>query len=273
MTNYQKIHLISDIHGYIEGIETIETELSPAEPLFILGDLFNKKYGDEKQLLNKICELSLANKCHVILGNHDEVLFMMFLNTADDQVTHSELTHDTFGVVTESLKGMFSPQFYAEYEQIRLKFKHYQGALSEAVKAYYHAVTQLCKDEKYQPTYEQIKYLYSVTKDYYEVTVGAQQLMLTHSGIPDNCEAIKIVQHDYQPRNDERMLVMGHLSIPYLETFLKQIPRGLPYSSFTKTYQSSLITISGNSKYNTHSNALMIDDGSYTNLVTISAIN
>lgn len=266
-----KLHLISDIHGYIEGLEQAQDIISSESPLFILGDLFNHKLGDEPRIVKTLCNLIQENKLRLIFGNHDQAMYLMFFQIDDYQLTHFELTHPSLSVVIKTLKTMFSIDFVREYEVIRNELLETDIELNEAIDNYYAKVTELCLRSNYKERYEQIKFLYQNSQMYYQVAIGDKLFLLTHSGSKDSSESRKVLTTKFQKEDKYQLQIMGHLTTPFIEDCLATEKHGLSFDCFTTEYRNSRINIVGNYTYNTYNNTLMIDDGSHTNFVTITS--
>lgn len=265
-----RLYLISDIHGYIDGLNDAEKVISSENPLFILGDLFDHKYGDEQAIVKKLCTLIKEDKCKLVFGNHDQVLYLMLFQIEQDyDKAYFELTHPSIKVVVEALKHLFSTEFADAYEEIRQKLLISDIDIKVAIDQYYSEVNKLCDLSSYREIYQQIKYLYENTYMYIEVSIGDKMFLLTHSGSVDNSESREVLTKSFVCNDKYTLQIMGHLTLPYVAECLKTESDPIPFSEFKDEYSNSEIVVLGTYMYNQYSNTLMIDDGSHTNLVEV----
>lgn len=267
MKNLNKAYFISDIHGYIEGLEQAEEVCTPSEPLYILGDLFDHKYGDEKQMIDLILKMVDEQRCNLIMGNHDEVLFLIFFRILDDKTLCAELSHHSLDKVAIIFKTLFDENFYTSFTNLIEQF-----ILDLDLDNYYKKVTELAMQECYKQTYDKVKRLYESSSRFETISIGATKLLLNHCGSNKRPDCIDIVTANYQTAVDVDYIVMGHLTIPYIEEFIHNIDNSIKYNEFIVNSKFNDLQVSESILYNSYNKAIMIDDGSHTNLVTIETI-
>ncbi|WOO89098.1 metallophosphoesterase [Mollicutes bacterium LVI A0078] len=266
MRNLNKAYFISDIHGFIEGLEQAEKVCTPSEPLYILGDLFDHKYGDEKQMIDLIIMMIDEQRCNLIMGNHDEVLFLIFFRFLDDQTLNAELSHHSLNKVATIFKTLFDESFYTSFISLIEQF-----TLDLDLDNYYKKVTELALQENYKQTYDKVKRLYESSSRFETISIGSTKLLLNHCGSNKRPDCIDIVTTNYQAAVDVDYVVMGHLTIPYVEEFIQNIDNSVVYNKFIVNPKFDGLQVSESILYNSYNKAIMIDDGSHTNLVTIEA--
>ncbi len=265
MGELNKAHFISDIHGYVDGLELADKICTQEEPLYILGDLFDHKYGDEKKIIDLILKMIDEQRCHLIMGNHDEVLYLIFFRILDDQTLVNELSHKSLSKVTKIFMTLFDKQFYDKYILIINKFN-----INQNLDEYYQDINKLVSCQKYQTTYQKIKRMYETSNRYLSIKIGSKRLLLNHCGSNQRPDNIEVVTNKYQKPAEYDYIVMGHLTIPYVEEFISGIDDAIEFSNFTLNSNVEGLTISNTMLYNSVNKAIMIDDGSHVNLVTIT---
>ncbi len=269
MNNYQHVYLISDIHGYIEGIKSASAVSTVDAPLFILGDLFGHQYGIENQIIDLILQLCNEDRCKIIMGNHDEVLYIIFFRFKDNQTIIAELAHPGFEVITETLKTIFSIDFYHQYETIRTNLLTSQLDDNIRIAEYYKQVEQLVIEQGKQERLSKLYTLFEQSTIFAQFKVGQTKFFVSHSGSDDCVYGLNVLKPDYRLPNGCDYGIMGHVTTTHLSRSLDNLPGSLPLGNFISNHSIEGIGITGNYVYNQHSKTLMIDDGLHSNIVIL----
>lgn len=273
MKEFNKIYLISDIHGYIEGLIAADKVCTTDNPLFILGDLFDNIYGNELQIVDLLLKMIGEKRCYVVVGNHDEVLNIIFFRYKSDQVTIEELSHPGFQVVTKALKTLFSELFYYRYETIRQDLQ--DSIFNDEIKVanYYRQVDELIVEQGFEPVVDKLEQLFKSSNYYEEVQVGNKRLLLTHSGSKTCPFDLQVITKSYKLDSEYDYGVMGHMSSGYIDCALASIEDSIDFSNFTPNQQLDGLVIEGDYVFNNHAQTMMIDNLKNVKLVSVSKSN
>lgn len=273
MKNYSQGYFITDIHGYNQALNQAYLLATSESPLFILGDLFDAIYGNEQQIIDLLLEMEKSNRCQVIIGNHDEVLYLMFFRFKSDQTIELELSNPGFQRVSKVLKTLCSELFYYRYEMIRQELNDSNLELQRRIDRYYSEVNQLIKEFGFESIIKKLEQLFSISKYSQIIQIGRHQISLTHCGDQKCPFDLSILTPNYKLPQNCDLGIMGHITGPYIEDALKRVNSTITIDNFVTNQQISGLKISGNYIYNNHSKTIMIDDGSFTNLVKIESTN
>ncbi len=265
MRQLNKAHFISDIHGYVEGLELADKICTQEEPLYILGDLFDHKYGDEKRIVDLILKMIDEQRCYLIMGNHDEVLFLILFRYLDDETILRQFANPGFSVITNVLTGLFDQTFLKEEEKLRAEL-----LIDKQVDVYYQKIETLCHKPQYASMYTKLEALFKKIKRSDSVLIGDQKFLLTHSGNKEIPYLLDILTTEYKVDEDIDYVIMGHITKPYIENTLIEYESSLKLSNFRDEVEVPKVNISGTYVFNTYNKAIMIDDGSHVNVVTIT---
>lgn len=266
---YEKVYLISDVHGEIKGISDNLDEFTKETPLFILGDLFNKVIRQEKYLLETVVNLINDDRCHFILGNHDEVMFQLLFPDANygrkEEEVIFNITHIGTTKVLNTLKRLISEKYGNMLLIQRDKLINNEVTLEQ----YYDCIKQYKGNDQELPIINMVQKLYKNCKLYCDISVKGMKFRLTHSGQKEICEGFESITYDYIQFDDIDATVMGHIVFEGA-TVIGKINNAIPKDIFYKINGYEKLEIQGNVLYNPVNNILMIDDGSYANLVIIA---
>ncbi len=269
MNNYKKIYLLSDIHGYVEGLEQASLVACKQTPLYVLGDLFDHKFGYESRIAELILSMIEEQRCFLILGNHDEFTFNLFQTCGNFESDYIRLTKTKNLKKYQILIDLFDIDFYSaiiEYREQLIKSAHKE----DAVNRYYTKINQLCNTDMYIKQYTNLIKLLSSGQLYIDVIVNDNKILLTHSGDKSNTSSRDSVKDGYKLEESYDVGIMGHLTIPAISKMIEQEGDMISYSNFIDEQPHKQINIEGNYIYNSYSNLILIDDGSHANLVCIS---
>lgn len=273
MKEFNKIYLISDIHGYAEGLIAADKVCTNDKPLFILGDLFDHIYGKEQQIVDLLLKMIEEKRCYVVIGNHDEVLNIIFFRHKSDQVTIEELTNSSVQVVTKVLKTLFSELFYYRYEAIRQDLQ--DSIFNDEIKVanYYRQVDELIVELGFEHVVGKLEQLFKCSNYYEEVQVGNKKLLLTHSGSKTCPFDLQVITNSYKLDEDYDYGVMGHMSSGYIESALASIEDSIDFSNFAPNQQLDGLGIEGDYVFNNSSKTVMIDNLKNVKLIAVSSSN
>ncbi len=263
--NFNKIYVISDIHGHIEGLIEAQKVASKECPLFILGDLFDNIYGYELQIIDLIIKLYSQNRCYIIMGNHDEVTLLLLFRFMSDETILKEFNNPGFTVITKVYKYLMDEEYYHSLEKYRQ-----QLIVDLDIDKYYHSIKKLSNSDKYRETYLKLKHLYNIITRNLEVGVGDQKFVLNHSGCNHTPYDLSVLSLDYDA-SDYEYIIMGHLSPNYIAEAANMYPNPIPREKFIPNIKLNGLTIEGLYIFNTVHNVIMIDNNDFTNLVTITS--
>lgn len=267
---YSEIYLISDIHGYYQGLNDASKLCSEEKPLFVLGDLFDHKYGEENKIIDLLIKLSADNCLFLIKGNHDLVIELAFNEISTTDLTYQALTKEKNLKKFKIFETIFSMEYYQQFLKIREQLINSECQLETKLANYYRAIKSLSEQPNNIERYQALQKLFSIFKEFCEVTVNQTKLLLSHSGDITNLASRDTARASYQLNNKYDYGVMGHLTIPAVELMIEQEGDMLNYSqNFEHNYKLQSLIIEGNYMYNKHSKMIMIDDGSHTNVLTI----
>lgn len=264
MNKYRKIYLISDIHGSYEGLLAASQVCSSESPLFIVGDLFDHVFGYEDKIRDLILKLTSDNKAVLITGNHDVFLETMIHPNFSNNVLYKQITKPKNEKKMAVFKTLFDKDFYNNY----IELKNDITSITD-IDQFYQEVHNLCKSTKYAHQYNKLIQLIEVSKLYVEVEVNNYKILISHSGNITDPSSRDTAKAYYQLDSKYDFGVMGHLTIPMVEQMIIEEGDMISYSNFVTNNRFEGITIEGNYVYNKHSQMVLIDDGTYSNLVTI----
>lgn len=270
MKKYTKIHLISDIHGYFEGLEQAAGLSNSQSPLVVLGDLFDHKYGDENKIIDLLLNLQTRNELILIKGNHDIIVELVFNQVVADEEAINKLTKERNLKKFKVLRTIFDDQFYLVFLKLRDQLFEANVSDSEKLKRYYLQMKQLTSKPQYLKRYQQLQTLLSLFIDYVEVQVNDLKLLLSHSGDINNSFSRDTAKPLFQLDSKYDYGIMGHLTIPCIEKMIVEEGDMLDFeSNFKLNYPLAGLSIKGEYMYNKHSKMIMIDNGTHQNIVTI----
>ncbi len=274
MKEFKKVYLISDLHGYYDGLEKVSSHVTVNTPLYVLGDLFDHKYGDENKIIDKIIELAAKNSLYYVIGNHDVTIDLAFNRKYDDNYTLTELTKEkNFENRFKIFQTMFSNQFFTKFEAIRSELFNQQLSVETRLNNYYLRMEELCNERQYVDRYMRIQALFNIALKSDEIQIGNKKILLTHSGVIEDPKSRLTAKAEYQLDEAYDFGVMGHLIIPKVELMIAEEGDMIDYATnFTKEYNIEDLTITGDTMYNSHAKQILIDNGSHNNLVAIEAI-
>lgn len=264
MKKFNKIYLISDIHGCYHGLEKASRLATVESPLYILGDLFDHKFGCEQQIIELILEMHEQHKCVLITGNHDIFFSNMFMPSDDLKRLYQQLIMPKNEKKMAVLKTIFDLDFYEQY----IIWKN-QLEVDHNLESFYQKVTSLCTSKNYQERYKQVLKLISISKLYDQIEINKKRILVSHCGNIEDPFSRDSVKPFYQLDSQYDFGIIGHFTIPMVEQMIIEEGDMISYSNFRANYKLKQVTIEGNYLYNMHSKLVLIDDGSYENIITV----
>lgn len=263
MRRYDKINVISDIHGYYEGLYQASLKACKSEPLFVLGDLFDHHYGDECKIIDLLLELASRESLILISGNHDLVINLAFNQILDDRETMIQLTKEKNIKKFNIFKYIFSNDFFEQYIHIKNKLLDTEVEESLKIEAYYNNINKLVTEKQYNAQYQKLQKLLSLFISYAEVEVNGIKLLLSHSGNPNDQSSRDTAKAHYQLNTKYDYGIMGHLTIPFVERMIEEEGDMIDFKqNFIMNQKLEGLNIEGTYMYNSHSKMIMIDNGS-----------
>lgn len=270
MQTYNKIHLISDIHGYYQGLLMASQLTMPDCPLFVLGDLFDHQYGLENKIIDLLLELNERNSLVLITGNHDVVINLAFNRSLNDEEAIYKLTKEKNLKKFKIFKTIFDEEFYSKFLKLREGLLEANVSDGDKLVRYYNNISKLAQEPKYIERYIKVQKLMDLFVDYAEVEVNNHKLLLSHSGNITDPFSRDTAKPYFKLDNKYDYGVMGHLTIPKISQMILEEGDMLNFEdNFELNYKLNKLKIDGEYMYNHHSKMIMIDNGSHENVVTI----
>lgn len=263
MQAYNKIHLISDIHGHYQGLEAAAKLANNSEPLFVLGDIFDHHYGDEGKIIDLLLALDNKRALVLILGNHDLVIDIAFNQRLAAAETIDILTKAKNIKKFKIFEYLFSAEFFEQF--LVIKEQLLEAGLDDQSKLerYYLQITELAAAAEYIDVYRKLQKALSLFVSHASVSVNGVRLLLSHSGDVNNPSSRATVKAAYKLDANYDYGVIGHLTIPKVEQMIFEEGDMLDFKqNFSLNPQLAGLRISGNYMYNSHSQTIMIDNGS-----------
>lgn len=264
MKSYKKINLISDIHGYYYRLEAATKVASKEEPLFVLGDLFDHYFGDERKIIDLILKLYEEQRLVLILGNHDLIIKLAFEQIFETEEALTKLTKEKHIRKYKIFKTIFSPQFYDQFMQIKDRLLESDVDDEAKLKRYYMQIRELTALPENEEYFIKLQTLLAIGKKYAEVNINGTKLLLSHSGNVNDPSSRDTAKSDYHLAEKYDYGIMGHLTIPAVEQMIAEEHDMIDFKqNFSMCPQLPGLTINGTYMYNSHSKMIMIDNGSY----------
>lgn len=269
MKKYEKIFVLSDIHGHYAGVEAAAKICSSTSPLFILGDLFDHLYGQENLIIDKILELSLKKSCYFIIGNHDIIIDIGLHQIFDPNLTLSSLTKKSNKKKFKIFATIFSANFFEQFETIRQELINSRCDLATRLNNYYKQITKLVHEPEYMERYIKLQQLLTLGIKEYELEINGKCILLTHSGVANDPSSRNSVKPNYRLAEKYDYGVMGHLTIPFVEQMIDEEGDMISFKNFEYHTELDGIRLTGQYLYNHYSKQILIDDGTHANLVVV----
>lgn len=270
MKEYKKIYLLSDIHGSIKGLEKASKVCTRESPLYVVGDLFNHQFGAENKILSMLLRLIDEQRCNFIFGNHDLFLDIMFNPKGRYEQLYTNLCKPKNERKMQVLISLFDYEYYQSYIDLKKSLETSEN-IDLGIKSFYNEVKKLNEREKYKANYKQIEKLLAAGIDYDQFTVSGKRFLLSHSGEPGDYASRNTARNSFKLKAEYDYGIMGHLTIPLVERMIEEEGDMIDFKQnfeLNPTFDDFLVE--GNYMYNRHSKMIMIDDGSYQNVVTLS---
>lgn len=264
MKKYNKIHVISDIHGYYPRLLAASKVATREQPLFVLGDLFDHYYGDERKIINLILKLAAEQKLVLIIGNHDQVIQTAFESELTPTETIEILTKEKNIKKFKIFNTLFSESFYAQFILIKDRLLTPGFDDESKLNRFYSEIKELSTKPEYYNQYQQLQSLFSLFKSHDEVEINGLKLLLSHSGNIEDTASRDTVKPYFQLDSRYDYGVMGHLTIPAVKQMISEETDMINFEqNFELNSKVTGLNITGTYMYNHHSKMIMIDNGSY----------
>lgn len=264
MRSYKKINVISDIHGYYYRLVAASKTATKDQPLFVLGDLFDHYFGDERKIIELVLKLHEEERLVFILGNHDLIIQLAFTQIFSVEESLTKLTKEKNIRKFKIFKTIFSPQFFEQF--MKIKDRLLEAEIEDEIKLnrYYQEVAILTSLPENQESFSQLQTLLAIGKKYDQVEVNGRKLLLSHSGNIDDPSSRDTAKSYYQLNEKYDYGIMGHLTITAVKQMIAEEEGMLNFNQyFTMNPQLPGLTINGTYMYNSHSKMIMIDNGSF----------
>lgn len=269
MKEFNKIYVLSDIHGYVEGLIEADKVVTKNKPLYLIGDLFDHQFGFETQIMDTVLKLIEERRCHFIVGNHDQLFEMMLIRTKyENKFVYDTLTASKNKRKYELLIDLFDYSFYVQYldliEQLSTQVLSIENSLSE-----FYSKLETITNKDYKDKMGKVTKLFNSARRDDSIRVNGTSIFMSHSGESEDL-ASRGTCKDYFKLDDKYDYgIMGHLTIPKVRSMIEEEGDMIDYKYFVDSYKLVDLKLVGNYSYNKAKRMILVDDGSYTNLVEI----
>ncbi len=260
-------YLVSDTHGYIPAFRSLDKLATVDKKAYILGDLFDHYFGEEKEILNYIVNMLNEDRAVFIMGNHDFGLYNL-LFPSNTYVSKLNLLKHSSRVILKVVRGLYSQRVFDLLDKFLTEFKKTQD-----MSKYIDNVSYLIEDEEFRRITDNLKYLYKDAKYFVELNILSKKILLTHSGDKKDLYSNEIITHNYHNEYEYDFAFMGHVTTSHLASNLRKVQEPLPLNNFIRNkHNIPDIIVKSTYSYNQKYNTFMIDNGSHNNIVEVTVL-
>lgn len=258
-------YLVSDTHGFIQSYRSLDRTATFDKKAYILGDLFDHKYGDEKDILNILVNMLNEDRAEFIIGNHDlGLLYLLF--PKDSYECKVNLLKYSNDIILKVVEGLYDTRTYDLMFDYLNEYKFTQD-----INKYISNVSQLISNRKFDRINKNLEYLFNDAKKYVEINLGDKKVLLSHSGTISDPYSNEILSETYSCDVDYDLSFIGHVTTTHLKHNLKKVTKSLPLHNFDRgKHPFKDINVKGSFYYNKKHKTFMIDNGTNNNIIEVT---
>lgn len=261
----KNFYLVSDTHGYVTAYRNLDKIATVDKKAYILGDLFDHTYGDERELLSILVNMLNEDRAIFIIGNHDLRLFNILFPIDSYECKVSLLKYSN-NIVLKVIKGLYSERVY---NLVKMYIEDFRK--THDINRYIDSVSYAIDHDKFKQVNTNLRYLYNDYKAYVMLEVNNKRILLTHSGDAKDPYSNMIISHDFKPSIGYDFAFMGHITTTHLKMNLFKLENPLKVKDFIKNKHSfGDVNVKGSFLYNSIHNVFMIDNGTHNNVIEVT---